>query len=67
MTGPYRKQKESMMYVEERGEKKGRFKKCYAVIKVKVQEANLEQRMERSKMKDRKEKPRKDEVHVSVQ
>lgn len=30
------------MYMEERGEKKGSFKKCYAYIKENVQEADLE-------------------------
>lgn len=47
MTGAYRKWKERMMYMEERGEKKGSFKKCYADIKEKEQEAELEWRTER--------------------
>lgn len=53
MTGAYRKQKE-MVDVEERGEQKGSFKKCCAVIKEKGQEADLEWRKEDWKREKRK-------------
>lgn len=41
MRGAYRKQKERMGYIEERGEEKGSFKKCCAAIKEKEQEPDL--------------------------